>query len=204
MRKNVHRLKFTLVGGAVALTLVLFLWPTDNDNMVEFSATRDLASKGKELIDQKKPSLKSAQGTVTETAMQGPRFSGETKSGDQWLVSADKAVARADGTLMLDVVYAEVMVGQPSAVEIVSDKGIFKRLENSVILNNGIVAKGRGYTFESSHLAASLKDGNVYSNKPVKVYNGKNYIYAGHFDMRDNGDMITFKKGVTAHFVIGK
>jgi len=195
--QRTDRLKWLLIGGAVVLTLALFLVPSGKDNMVQFSAKRTNSDE----VEEPKNKLKNVKGDVTETTMFSPRYSGENNRGEQWLVTAQSASVGGGRSVSLKQIEATALIGTPHEIAVSASKGEYSPDVSLVSLTGHVVAKGQGAVFKTQELLLNPETLFASSTKAVSVVKGLTHINAQKFEMTKNGDVITFTDGVRVHFV---
>ena len=185
-------IKGVLVGLAVMLTAVLFLWPSEYGDKLSLNQPAGLAEQ------TEKPKVSD----IESTTMLSPRFSGEDNQNQKWEIKAKKAHQLnliGQEKVSLEGVEASLSTAQGEGVSFEAGIGSYTQEGKALTLEGGVVVKGYGLTLETEGLSSNLDDKSVRGEKPVTVKASVGNLSAQSFEIEEDGK-IKLSGGVSGTF----
>lgn len=192
---NTRLWKFALIFLALTLLVVLFLWPSENDERVDISVSVPTVEKqleGTSLTD------------VGTTTMKSPKFIGEDSQQRRWEVKAKEATqsgALNPDHVWLNEIEAKAEDADGRLITFKAGEGSYKKEGSTLQLDEGVKVEGYGFTLETESLESNLKKRTVTGDSSVVIQNENGILKAGQFELENNGDVIRLHKGVHGRFL---
>lgn len=188
---NVRNVKFSFILSALALTVLLFCWPSEDDKL-SISTSMDI-EKSKVTINATNVS------GVASTVMEFPKFTGEDKNNRRWGVKADRAIQTlVDNVekMTLENVHAYSTSEKGQSFEFSAEKGFFAGVDKEIKLNGTVKMSGNGYLLETNQIEGNIQTQNFNTKSKIKISGIKGTIKAGQFSMLGKSGQITLSRGV--------
>ena len=183
-----RRLSVVLVGIGIAVTLIVASW-------LGF-----LHQSGDSTLEIKDVKIANSD----EIVLTGARYQGVTSSGQPFLITADKASEKNDGSGRVDMQQprATITMKNGQIIKLQSNYGVFDQPGDVVDMAGNVVVTqpAKNLKLASASLFADLKLGEMRSLVPVTVTDDARRIDAKTMTVFDNGDRILF--GGTARMVL--
>ena len=129
--------------------------------------------------------------------LQGLTYRGQTKSGDDYILNAQRASEDAtDANLVnLSVIEGEITNDENGRITISSYQGQFNQAHNTLNLTGNVIItqSARAMTFKTSTLNGDLDAGNFDAPEAVSVQSRTSHITAEAMAVTGFGDKIIFK-----------
>lgn len=133
----------------------------------------------------------------------GAVYSGQTARGESFEITAEIATERDNGVVDLSSPTAEMRRADGDVMNVTSSTGVYfpDRTEIDLIGDVVITSRDTGLVMSAEVVHANLEDGNMTSDKPVRVENDGGVILAGGMQVIDKGATIIFtgKPRMTLH-----
>ena len=133
----------------------------------------------------------------------GAVYSGQTARGESFEITAEIATERDNGVVDLSSPTAEMRRADGDVMNVTSSTGVYfpDRTEIDLIGDVVITSRDTGLVMSAEVVHANLEDGNMTSDKPVRVENDGGVILAGGMQVIDKGVTIIFtgKPRMTLH-----
>ncbi len=175
------RPSFVIGGFAAAISALLVIWvlffQSDNNIEIELN-TISTTQEGR-------------------LELQGLTYRGQTQSGDDYVLNAQKASEDASNANLvnLTIIDGELTNQENGAVTLSSNKGQFDQVANYVSLTGDVVItqSARQVIFNTHHLTGDLNQGQFEAPEHVLVTSPTAQITAEAMSVRDFGDKVIFK-----------
>jgi len=190
--KRVAILKSILIGLAVVLTAVLFLWPSEYGDKLSLNQPPVTAEQ----------TAKPQVSDIESTTMLSPRFSGEDNQNQKWEIKAKKAHQLnliGQEKVSLEGVEASLSTSKGEGVSFEAGMGSYTQEGKALTLEGGVVVKGYGLTLETEGLSSNLDNKSVHGEKPVTVKADVGKLSAQSFEIEEDGK-IKLSGGVSGTF----
>jgi lipopolysaccharide export system protein LptC len=143
----------------------------------------------------------------TKIKMENPKLSGFTRDSRRYDVTAGAAAQdlTRPGMIELHDITAVMEMQQNSSMKLLAQNGLFDTKKEQLTLNNNIVVTSsngdEGYFDEA---VIDTKNGNVVSEKPVRLKMLNGTVNANRFELTQSGDLIRFENGVVVNIKLDK
>jgi lipopolysaccharide export system protein LptC len=175
----VQRTKWTLPALAIALLLLVAMWP-ELDSVVQhvrFGASRIDLSEARRL------------------RMVNPRYTGIDRESRPYVLTADTAtqVPRSDDLVTLDAPKADLTTKSGNWVEISGDTGTYQTQPQLLDLYGNVeLYQDRGNEFHTDSARIDILSGTAESHDPISGQGPFGHVTAEGFTMYNRGDVIVF------------
>lgn len=175
------RPSFVIGGFAAAISALLVIWVLffQSDNNIEIE-------------------IKSVSATQEgRLELQGLTYKGQTESGDDYVINAQKASEDASNANLVNLTIIDgALINQENgAVTLSSNKGQFNQVANYVSLTGDVVItqSAREIIFNTHHLTGDLNQGQFEASDHVLVTSPTTQITAEAMSVTGFGDKVIFK-----------
>lgn len=189
---NARFWKFAFVLLAVALALVMFFWPSANDDRLDIAVPA---------VDEQLESTSLTD--VGTTTMRAPRFTGEDNKNRRWELKAKEA--RQSGALnpdnvWLDDIEAKATTEKGSEITFKAGEGEYLKEGSKLELRDGVLIEGYGFTLETEAVKSDLETRSAEGVSPVIIRSKEGEMSAQEFNITDHGSKIHLGGGVKGRF----
>ena len=142
-----------------------------------------------------------------DVELTGAVYRGQTVRGEPFEITAEIATERDNGVVDLSSPTAELRRAGGDVMNVTSSTGVYfpDRTEIDLIGDVVITSRDTGLVMSAEVIHANLEDGNMTSDRPVRVENDGGVILAGGMQVIDKGATIIFtdKPRMTLHNTTG-
>ena len=127
--------------------------------------------------------------------IEGAKYSGFSKNGQKYSISASLISERANNTKVLNMIRPSAsIISKNQSIFISSNKGEFNLENKKIILNDNVslIDKKMNYKLLSENLNANLNKGEFYSGSSVKVIIPSGTITSEKFDYKRDENKVMF------------
>ena len=127
--------------------------------------------------------------------IEGAKYSGFSKNGQKYSISASLISERANNTKVLNMIRPSAsIISKNQSIFISSNKGEFNLENKKIILNDNVslIDKKMNYKLLSENLNANLNKGEFYSGSSVKVIIPSGTITSEKFDYKRDENKVLF------------
>jgi len=135
----------------------------------------------------------------TKIKMENPKLSGFTRDQRRYDVTAGYAAqdVTRPGVIELQDINALLEMQDKATMRLVAQSGLFDTKKESLKLeHNIVVSSSTGYEGFLEEAVIDAKNGNVVSEKPVRMNTRDGTVKGNRFEMINSGAVIRFEKGV--------
>lgn len=196
---STRSLKILFVLIAIALTVLLFTWPS-GDARLTLSTSMDVGDVD---VNIKAKVKASDLATTAATIMEKPRFFGEDEEDRKWSLQADRAIQSAESDadkIQLDEIEASSTLKNGSSVFLKATKGEFSTKTQAVSLAEGVELQGLGYTLKTDSVSGNIREQNLSAPSKVEIKGVQGEIKAGSFEMKGLNEHLRLDEGVKMRF----
>ena len=175
----VHRTKWTLPAVAVALLLLVAVWP-------QLTSVFERVRLNMPHID-----LNEAR----RLRMVQPRYSGLDRDNRPYVLTADSAtqLPRSSDVISLDAPKADLTTGSGNWVEISGDSGTYQTQPQVLDLSgNVLLYQDRGNEFHTDTARIDMQNGTAEGHDPIDGHGPFGHVTAEGFSIYNRGDIIIF------------
>jgi lipopolysaccharide export system protein LptC len=138
----------------------------------------------------------------TKIKMENPKLSGFTRDKRRYDITAGAAAQdlTRPGMIELEDINALLEMQDKASMKLVAEGGVFDTKKEQLTLERNIVvtsSKGEEGYFEQA--VVDTKNGNVVSEKPVRLKMLNGTVKGNRFELTNSGDMIRFENGVVVN-----
>jgi lipopolysaccharide export system protein LptC len=174
--------KWSLVSIALLLVAVLIIWPL---------VTKDKSGLRISFVD-----AKTAPTNPSQPVMNSPVYRGTGVDRREYKVVGEKAVQLSPALIEVTAVEATLMKPDGGWQVLTADKAEYKQDEAQIELTGNVVlTDSAGNEFRSAQATIDTRTMDVTGNSPIEGGGASGNIVASRFEIRDNGDRITFHRG---------
>jgi lipopolysaccharide export system protein LptC len=140
----------------------------------------------------------------TKITMEAPRMAGFTPDGRAYEVTAQAAAQDLMNPTQVELqkINARIEMQDKSQVRVTAAKGLFDTKSETLKLNERIVLESSNYEGHLQEATVSMKQGTVFSKKPVKLKFLNGDLDAQGLSITENGALILFEGGVSMTLTI--
>lgn len=188
MSAQIRLIKFGFIFLAFLLGVVLFMWPSPNDDRLEIgTASIETQVKGTTLTD------------VGGTSILEPRFTGEDNQGRTWHLEA--SLAQQKGGLKTESISLSDVVAQAAfqdgvSISFVAGSGEYIRSSSRLLLEQGVQIQGYGFILKTNALRGDLTNRTVDSDEHVYFSSPEMFMEAGGLHLDGYGEKMVLSGGV--------
>ena len=127
--------------------------------------------------------------------IEGAKYSGFSKNGQKYSISASLISERANNTKVLNMIRPSAsLISKNQSIFISSNKGEFDLENKKIVLNDNVslIDKKMNYKLLSENLNANLNKGEFYSGSSVKVIIPSGTITSEKFDYKRDENKVLF------------
>ena len=127
--------------------------------------------------------------------IEGAKYSGFSKNGQKYSISASLISERANNTKVLNMIRPSAsIISKNQSIFISSNKGEFNLENKKIVLNDNVslIDKKMNYKLLSENLNANLNKGEFYSGSSVKVIIPSGTITSEKFDYKRDENKVMF------------
>ena len=138
----------------------------------------------------------------TKIKMENPKLSGFTRDSRRYDVSAGAASQdlTRPGVIELHDIHASLEMQEKSMMRLVAQDGLFDTKKEELTLEHNIVVTStNGYEGYLDEAVIDTKNGNVVSEKPVRLKMLNGTVKGNRFELTNSGDVIRFDNGVVVN-----
>jgi lipopolysaccharide export system protein LptC len=138
----------------------------------------------------------------TKIKMENPKLSGFTRDSRRYDVTAGAASQdlTRPGMIELHDISAALEMQEKSMMRLVAQDGMFDTKKEQLTLeNNIVVTSSNGYEGYLDEAVIDTKNGNVVSEKPVRLKMLNGTVKGNRFELTNSGDVIRFDNGVVVN-----
>jgi lipopolysaccharide export system protein LptC len=138
----------------------------------------------------------------TKIKMENPKLSGFTRDSRRYDVSAGAASQdlTRPGVIELHDINASLEMQEKSMMRLVAQDGLFDTKKEELTLEHNIVVTStNGYEGYLDEAVIDTKNGNVVSEKPVRLKMLNGTVKGNRFELTNSGDVIRFDNGVVVN-----
>lgn len=138
----------------------------------------------------------------TKIKMENPKLSGFTRDSRRYDITADAAAQdlTRPGMIELHDLTALVEMQEKATMKLVAQNGLFDTKKEQLTLDSNIVVtSSSGYEGYLDEAVIDTKNGNVVSEKPVRLKMLNGTVKANRFELTQSGDLIRFENGVVVN-----
>ena len=140
----------------------------------------------------------------TKINMESPKLSGFTKDKRRYDVTAGTAAQdlTRPGIIELRDVNATLDMQEKNTMRLVAEDALYDTKKEQLTLQRNIVVKSTsGYEGYLDEAVIDTKNGNVVSEKPVRMKTQNGTIRGNRFELQNSGDLIRFENGVVVNLL---
>lgn len=138
----------------------------------------------------------------TKIKMENPRLSGFTRDSRRYDVTAGAAAqdVTRPGVIELHDINALLEMQDKATMKLVAQNGLFDTKQEKLTLDSNIVVTSSGgYEGYFDEAVIDTKNGNVVSEKPVRLKMLNGTVRGNRFELTNSGDLIRFDNGVVVN-----
>ena len=127
--------------------------------------------------------------------IEGAKYSGFSKNGQKYSISASLISERANNTKVLNMIRPSAsIISKNQSILISSNKGEFNLENKKIVLHDNVslIDKKMNYELLSENLNANLNKGEFYSNSSIKVIIPSGIITSEKFDYKKDENKVLF------------
>jgi LPS export ABC transporter protein LptC len=174
--------KWSLVGFAAVLMIALIAWPF---------ITKDQSGIRVSFVDNK-----TVGGTPSSPVMSNPEYRGVGNNGTQYKVNGIRATQMGGNVILIEKVEAQMLKGGGGWYSLTADKAEFHQNENRLELTGNVtVIDSAANNFITERATVNTLTMDMRGDAPVTGTSPRGNILASGFEIRDNGNHITFVRG---------
>jgi lipopolysaccharide export system protein LptC len=138
----------------------------------------------------------------TKIKMENPKLSGFTRDKRRYDVSAGGAAQdlTRPGVIELKEINATLEMQNKDNMKLTAQNGVFDTKQEQLKLDTDIVVtSSSGYEGYLQEATIDTKNGNVVSEKPVRLKMSNGTVNGNRFELTNSGDVIRFENGVVVN-----
>ncbi len=188
--------KFTFIGLAVTLTLVMFLWPAREESRLKLSTSMDDSARDMATSDE------SGNGG-TSTMMESPRFTGEDEKGRRWQVEAARAVQKMQTgaeAMVLEELLGSFTLANGKEYKFEAGQGTLDNANQQMALKGDVRLQAMGFTVRSQNVVGHMDTLDVHSEEKVFFTTPNGYLQADRFKLNVNSQRMILEGHVQLRY----
>lgn len=138
----------------------------------------------------------------TKIKMENPKLSGYTRDSRRYDITAGAAAqdVTRPGVIELQDINALLEMQDKATMKLVAQNGLFDTKKERLTLDSNIVVTSSGgYEGYLDEAVIDTRNGNVVSEKPVRLKMLNGTVKGNRFELTNSGDLIRFENGVVVN-----